>query len=1081
MMAVAKAISDNPLINISFDGVDKVIKHKNINIGMAAALPDGNLIVPVIQKADTLDLPAMATAVNDLATRSKKAELLPDEVIGGTYTVTNVGVFGTVIGSPIINQPQSAILALGAIRKMPRVITTEGKDTIAIRSVMYLSHSYDHRVINGALGGTNISKDRIVEIALLKIFPDGNKESKTLLVNPEIPIPEDAAKVHGCRQNNQNTVVLPTKNQVDYQKMETIGFIHFTTNTFTDKEWGYGDEDPQIFNPTDLNVEQWVLAAKGGGLKQLILTAKHHDGFCLWASKYTEHSVKNSPYKNGKGDVVREFVDACRKHGLKVGLYLSPWDRNHKDYGKPAYLTYYRNQLKELLTEYGAINEIWFDGANGGDGYYGGANETRKIDRKTYYDWENTFQMIKKIQPNIKIFSDKGPDVHWIGNEKGFAGKTFWSTLTNAHLLVGTSKTKYLNTGDPKGKKWIVGQCDVSIRPGWFYHKDQDKKVKTPQSLVDIYYKSVGRNAVLLLNLPPDRRGLIHEKDVEVLKTYKAIIDETFAENFTKNAKVTAAQNKPTAQNVLDGKLATHWSADKLPATLTLNLENEKTFDRIMLQEPIQLGQKISAFQVDVFFRGKWKKVFEGLLLVGCSQKNHRQKPNVIIMFIDDMGYGDIGCYGATGFETPNLDQMATQGMRFTNYYAAQPVCSASRAGLITGCYPNRIGFSGALFPTDTMGIHSDEYTMAEMFKDQGYATACFGKWHLGHHKKFLPLQHGFDEYVGVPYSNDMWPHNNVTGERLPKGSEIGNLPELPLISGDETIETITDLKGQDKLTTLYTEKALDFIDRNTKNPFFLYVPHSMSHIPLGVSEKFRGKSEQGMYGDVMMEIDWSVGEIMKALKKHNIADNTVFIFTTDNGPWLNFGNHAGSSGGLREGKTTSWEGGQRVPFIIYYPDMVPKGVVCNQLANAIDLLPTLASVTGGKLSDNKIDGVDISSLWKGDFDVAPRQSILYYYGKNHLNGVRKGNWKLVLPHTYQSYDTKPGNDGYGGDRIKKVVEKPELYNMVRDPGEQFNVIEYYPEKVAALMKLVEEARKNLGDLNVGMPKGLETREIGKL
>ncbi len=463
------------------------------------------------------------------------------------------------------------------------------------------------------------------------------------------------------------------------------------------------------------------------------------------------------------------------------------------------------------------------------------------------------------------------------------------------------------------------------------------------------------------------------------------------------------------------------------------------------------------------------------------AQTQDRAKPNVIIVFIDDEGYGDVGCYGATGFETPNLDQMASKGMRFTNFYAAQPVCSSSRAGLLTGCYPNRIGFSGALFPRDTIGMNPDEFTIAEMFKEQDYATACFGKWHLGWQKEFLPLQHGFDEYTGIPYSNDMWPNSNVTGERLPEGKGRGNYPELPLIVGNEVSETITDLKGQDKLTTLYTEKAVDFINRNAKDPFFLYVPHTMAHIPLGVSDKFRGKSEQGLYGDVMMEIDWSVGEINKALEKNNIADNTIFIFTTDNGPWLNFGNHAGSSGGLREGKTTSWEGGQRVPFIIRWPGKTPEGTICNKLSCAIDLLPTLASITSGKLSENKIDGVDITSLWTGDFDSEPRETILYYYGKNNLNAVRKGNWKLVLPHTWNSYNTEPGNDGHGGKRIRMTVEKPELYNMMRDPGEQYNVIDYHPEKAREIMAVVEKARKELGDLNVGIAKGSENREIGKL
>ncbi len=478
------------------------------------------------------------------------------------------------------------------------------------------------------------------------------------------------------------------------------------------------------------------------------------------------------------------------------------------------------------------------------------------------------------------------------------------------------------------------------------------------------------------------------------------------------------------------------------------------------------------------------KLFFNSLLIViilfsiSCTPTSDKKvtadkQPNFVVVFIDDMGYGDAACYGATGYTTPNIDKMAAAGMRFTNFYSAQPVCSASRAGLLTGCYPNRIGISGALFPQDKKGINPNETTIAEMLKEKGYATAIFGKWHLGHHKKFLPLQNGFDEYTGLPYSNDMWTLKY-------DGTKRENYPELPLIQGNETVEYITTHEGQDKLTTLYTDKAVDFINRNSEKPFFLYVPHSMGHVPLGVSDKFRGKSEQGLYGDVMMEIDWSVGEIEKALEANGISENTVFIFTTDNGPWLNFGNHAGSAGGLREGKTTSWEGGQRVPFIVKWPGHTPAGTICNKLGCAIDILPSFAEIAGTSLPKLKIDGTSIVDLWEGKPDANPRETILFYYGKNNLNGVRKGNWKLVLPHTWRSYNTEPGMDGRYGKRIEMTVETPELYNMMRDPGEQYNVIEYNPEKAKELMAVVEAARAELGDLNVGIEKGSGTREIGR-
>jgi len=413
--------------------------------------------------------------------------------------------------------------------------------------------------------------------------------------------------------------VVPSFEQQAYQQLETVGFIHFSINTFTGKEWGYGDESAALFNPTALNAEQWVIAAKEGGLKELILTTKHHDGFCLWPSAYTAHSVKNSPYKNGKGDVVREFVDACHKHGMKVGFYLSPWDRNHVDYGKPEYIEYYKNQLTELLTQYGKVDEMWFDGANGGDGYYGGARESRTIDRETYYPWTSIFALAKKLQPGILIFSDAGPDIRWVGNEHGYAGETFWSTINQSKLVIGASDSDYLNVGDPNGNAWLIGQCDVSIRPGWFYHPEQDTMVKSPLQLVDLYYKSVGRNGVLLLNLPPDKRGILHEADVASLKAYRNIIDSTFHTNLAlgKVASITTDKTnyRYAAREVTDGKSNTSWypPTDKETEELVLDLGAEYAFDRIMLQEPIFLGQRISHFTLYVKEADEdWREIVAG-------------------------------------------------------------------------------------------------------------------------------------------------------------------------------------------------------------------------------------------------------------------------------------------------------------------------------------------------------------------------------------------------------------------------------------------------------------------------------------
>lgn len=424
--------------------------------------------------------------------------------------------------------------------------------------------------------------------------------------------------VYAQKEITPNKVV-PSQKQLDYQSMEVVGFIHFNMNTFTDKEWGYGDESPTLFDPKKLDTEQWVKAAKDGGFKELILTAKHHDGFCLWPSAYTEHSIKNSPYKNGKGDIVKEFVDACAKYGIKAGLYLSPWDRNHAGYGTPTYLTYYKNQLRELLTNYGKISEVWFDGANGGDGYYGGAKETRKIDKKSYYPWEEIREIVYKLQPGASIFSDAGPDIHWIGNERGIAGETCWSMLDRTKVAVGDADSDYLNTGDFFGTSWVIGQCDVSIRRGWFFHTTDDETVKTPSQLVDLYYRSVGRNAVFLLNLPPNRDGLFAEKDVASLKKFKEILDKTFKENMVANAKVTATSqfakdSKFSSDNLTDNDANSYWAAaaDKRQASLEMAIDSTKKFDRILLQEPIKFGQRICSFDIQVLKPGGWQTIASG-------------------------------------------------------------------------------------------------------------------------------------------------------------------------------------------------------------------------------------------------------------------------------------------------------------------------------------------------------------------------------------------------------------------------------------------------------------------------------------
>jgi len=412
---------------------------------------------------------------------------------------------------------------------------------------------------------------------------------------------------------------VPSPRQLTWQKMEFYAFVHFNMNTFTNKEWGYGDESPKLFNPTNLDCRQWARVAKDAGMKGIILTAKHHDGFCLWPSVYTEHSVKNSPWKNGEGDVVKELSEACKEYGLKMGIYLSPWDRNSKLYGTPEYITYYRNQLRELLGNYEEIFEVWFDGANGGTGYYGGARENRKIDRKTYYDWPNTRKIVRELQPDAVMFSDAGPDVRWVGNERGFANETNWSRLSRNEFWPGSPNYRELTSGQEDGTDWVPAECDVSIRPGWFYHPEQDTLVKSVKQLLDIYYKSIGRNGSFLLNLPVDRTGQVNSNDVQRLKEFREALDKEFAKNLAAGKEVTASSwrgqsSKFKPGNILDGNTSTYWCTDDevLTASIVINLGQPVPVNRFLAQEVIRLGQRVQKFSVEAFVNGDWTPIVMG-------------------------------------------------------------------------------------------------------------------------------------------------------------------------------------------------------------------------------------------------------------------------------------------------------------------------------------------------------------------------------------------------------------------------------------------------------------------------------------
>ncbi len=460
--------------------------------------------------------------------------------------------------------------------------------------------------------------------------------------------------------------------------------------------------------------------------------------------------------------------------------------------------------------------------------------------------------------------------------------------------------------------------------------------------------------------------------------------------------------------------------------------------------------------------------------------------PNVILIVADDMGYADLGCYGARDVRTPNLDRLAEEGTRFTDFCVAQAVCTASRAALLSGCYPNRIGMAGALNHTSTTGIHPDETLLPELCRAKGYATALYGKWHLGTRPAFFPTRNGFDEWVGLPYSNDNGPlHPTVRG-----------IPPLPLFADDEVFARDLD---QSQFTKLFTEKAVEFIGANKAKPFFLYVPHVMPHVPIFASERFRGKSGRGLYGDVIEELDWSVGEILEALKANGLHANTLVLFMSDNGPFLSYGPHAGSSAPLREGKLTTFEGGVRVPFLARWPGKVPAGRVCDELITGLDLLPTIAKLVGSGLPKARIDGEDLSALLLGKDGATGRRSFAYYSG-SELHAVRSVRWKLHVPHEYLTVDGPPGKDGKPANHEKMrpgAIEESgirgiasrhgyrvetiglSLFDLSADPGESKDVADEHPDVVERLVGLADESRRDLGDSLTGVA-GNGSRAAGR-
>jgi arylsulfatase A-like enzyme len=445
--------------------------------------------------------------------------------------------------------------------------------------------------------------------------------------------------------------------------------------------------------------------------------------------------------------------------------------------------------------------------------------------------------------------------------------------------------------------------------------------------------------------------------------------------------------------------------------------------------------------------------------------------PNFVIIYIDDMGYADIGPFGAEGYATPNLDRMAKEGRVFTDFYVTQAVCSASRAGLMTGCYNVRVGIRGALAHRSDHGLHADEMTLAEVVKQKDYATAIYGKWHLGHHPKFLPTRHGFDEYFGLPYSNDMWPYHPTAKNAF---------PDLPLFDDTRIVDADVTAEDQQQLTTWLTERAVQFIEHNRERPFLLYLPHPMVHVPLHVSDKFRGQSERGLFGDVVMELDWSVGQVLDTLRKCQLDDRTLVVFATDNGPWLSYGDHAGSAGPLREGKGTMFDGGCRVPTVMWWPGQIPADTVCREPAMTIDLLPTIAQLIGAKLPEHTIDGRNIWPLMVDEPDAQSPQEAYYFYYGDQLQALRMGRWKLHFPHDYQTLSGRPG--GSGGIPVGYDLAHIDLalFDLENDRGETTDVAEQHPDIVAHMTQLADQMRAELGDAATGQ-QGRGVRPAGQL
>jgi arylsulfatase A-like enzyme/alpha-L-fucosidase len=939
--------------------------------------------------------------------------------------------------------------------------------------------------------------------------------------------------------------VLPTELHLPWHEMELYVLIHFTPTTFENKEWGYGDADPSIFNPTHFDAQQIVDAAQAGGFKGVVFVAKHHDGFCLWPTKTTDYNISKSPWRNGKGDMVREMQQAAAQRGMKFGLYCSPWDRNHPQYGKPEYTKVYQQQLKELYTQYGDLFLTWFDGANGGDGYYGGAREKRNIDRIHYYQWDTITKMVRTLQPKALMFSDVG-DVRWVGNERGEAGLTSWATFTPLPLegkkiaVPGAVQYEYSPEGTRNGKFWKPAECDVPLRPGWFYHPEQDNQVKSAHQLFELYLKSVGRGACLDMGLAPDKSGKLHPNDVQALADFGKLLKKVFSTDMAKTANITVSnirgENRKLfpVKNLVDDDPYSYWATDDhvTQPTVELSWATPQRIDLIRLRENIKLGQRIEKLMVEVWENQAWKVIdsatsigFNRIIALAkpvTTQKLRiritqspaaivlseigvfcsRQKPNIVYMMSDDHGYQAISAYGHGLNNTPHIDALAKKGMLFRRAFVTNSICGPSRAVMLTGKHSHVNGFKD-----NHSRFNGDQPTVAKYLQQAGYQTALVGKWHLG------STPQGFDYWNILPGQGDYYQ------------------PDF--------IENGVKKRVSGYVTNLTTDFALEWLkNRDTSRPFFLVYQQKAPHrnwmpeekyfhlfdstsfpLPNNLFDDYQsrstaayqqemsiamdmheaydlklrfdlseeelkglGKTWQSIYNRFSVEqkkkweaayrpiveeyqkisgssrdvaiwkyqrylrdylrcvqsVDDNVGRLLNYLRDNGLEENTIIIYTSDQGFFL--GEHGWFD------KRFMYEESFRTPLIIKWPGITQQQIETHSLVQNLDFAPTILEMAELPIPQD-MQGKSMVPVLNGTIKTNLHEALYYHFYENQEHkvakhiGIRTQRYKMIW-----FYENKEW----------------EWYDLETDPNEMNNL--YGQPHLSTLQKELQQQLRSLAE-----------------